>query len=346
MIHQQIARIGLIVLLLMAVLPVMAQGGDELTEEYVSTAGGVTFNYPEEWFVTETLPGFIVLATEESAVDLLMGEPDESLPEDAVALGIFSPSILGMLIDGFDPASLDEAWETLLTQEEDMEMTFGEPEEITIGDHAAVQATLTADGQKGTATFIDFDGAYLLVLATAPDDAYADHAEMVDAIIETISYGAVSADTILTFTTLDETLTLEYPGGWLAFDLLGTIAVSNDTELMNRGSEDPVESGTVRIFIFRPGVFSIETDRLTDAVTQFGESVLYGEELTEPVETTLGDFDAARLDHQNDIGEGYLLAVDLDGDTMFIQVLAAVDELADFEEEVLAILESIEYSAE
>jgi hypothetical protein len=327
----------------------MAQDGDELTEEYVSAAGSVTFNYPSGWVVEESIPGFILLASDEEAIETGTVDSDEPPSGDSVLLVILDPSIIGLIVDDFEPTSLDEAMEILIAATEDLDSTYGEVEETSYGDHPANQTTMVTEGQEGTATFIEFDEGYMLVLASSAVGAYEDHADTVNAILDTLSYDVPEG--LQTFTTEDETLTLEYPSDWLVFENMGTIMISNDTYFGNGDTYETVETflpGMIRIWVLLPGVRTAQTDFLINAMLGYSSLTLYGpEQWTQGVETTLGEFDATRLDFVNKLGEGYLLAVDVGAeDYMYILVFTATGELADSEEEVLTILESIEYSPE
>jgi hypothetical protein len=326
------ARIVLIVLLFTAAFPaklIMAQDGDELTEEYVSIGKSVTFNYPSGWVVEESIPGFILLASDEETID----EPPSG---DSALLTIFDPSIIGLFVDDFEPTSLDEAMEILIAGIEDLDSTYGEVEETSFGDHPAIQRSMITEGQEGTATFIEFDEDYVLVLASSAAGAYEDHADKVNAILDTLSYDVPEEPQ--TFTSEDETLTLEYPSGWRIFENMGMIMISNDTYVMSDDTYETVETllpGMIRIWISPPGVRTTQTDFLINTMLGYPSLTLYGaEQWPQGVETTLGEFDAARLDFVNKLGEGYLLAVDVGAeDYMYIMVFTATGELADFEED-------------
>lgn len=352
MVHKLLARITLIVLLLALVLPgglALAQEGGQvdLTETYVSADKSLTFNYPAEWVTSEEFPGYVLLASDEAALESWTGDSEELLAEEAVVLGIFPPQALRMIVEDYPPESLEAAWEAMTTVDDSM--TYEEPEKVTIGGHSAMQGGMAVEEEsEGAAAVIEFDGNYVVVMANSAQGAYANHADTVAAILETLAYEYTAPTGPQTFTTEDKTLSLVYPPDWLALDMMGTVAVTNNFNLFSTDTEVPVEPGTIYVFIFRPGVRETETTTLADAVKEYADSTLQGEEqkLQEPVEAKLGDYSAVRLDYQTELGEGYLLAVDVEGQNMYIQVYTAAGELASIEDVVQPILDSIQCTPE
>lgn len=83
-------RVFLILILsvgLLPVLPVLAQGGDELTETYTSDDQRVTFNYPAEWTIEKLTSGVIFLSNNTAVLETMMSDDSvEALPTKSLLM--------------------------------------------------------------------------------------------------------------------------------------------------------------------------------------------------------------------------------------------------------------------
>lgn len=333
-------RIFLVVLVMLPSSAVLAQDD---TESFTSSDHRVSFNYPSDWSTDESFPGLIQIGNDPSTFERIMNDTEDPLPDGSILTLIFTPSLTQMLFEGEQPESLQQVWEMYQAQaEEDDTTTISEPADISLGDHAALKISITSSTEEGVLIIIDFDGEYVIVSSRSPLGQFADYELLVEALLESLTYSIPEGP--ISFISENETLTLDYPGDWMALELMGTVAVSNDPLLLSRDSESPIESGLVMIFIFRPEVREFAAENLTDAVTQYAALTFEGEQLSEPAETTVGEHAAVRVDYQTELSEGYLLVVDFGGQYMYIQVQTAIDELENQEEMVLPILESIQYT--
>jgi hypothetical protein len=343
-----------VAVLIAAVLPVpaaLAQEGVELTETFTSSSGQFSFNYPSGWVAAENFPGFTMLASDEAVLEWY-DEEEDTMASDAVLMVIIDPSLVSMLSGGasMQPDTLEEFWDMQLESlsEDEEDLAFGEPEPALIGDLPALHGRATSELWEGMLTLIDFDGSYVTILSMAAPDMLSDREELITSILETMTYSSgAESDAPSTFTSEDEALSLEYPGGWVAFEMMRIVIVSNNPGIMGWQGDEEAEAGMLVIYIYPPGVRQIEVTTLIDAVTQYADITLPGEAIVlgEPAETTFNEHDAVRIDYQSELSQGYLLAVDYDGATLFIQVLAAVDELADQEEAAQSVLDTLQYTA-
>jgi hypothetical protein len=318
-----------VAVLIAAVLPVpaaLAQEGVELTETFTSSSGQFSFNYPSGWVAAENFPGFTMLASDEAVLEWY-DEEEDTMASDAVLMVIIDPSLVSMLSGGasMQPDTLEEFWDMQLESlaEDEEDLAFGEPEQVLIGDLPALRGSATSELWEGMLTLIDFDGSYVTILSMVASGTLSDHEELITSIFETMAYNGAVSDAPITFTSEDEALSLEYPGGWVAFEMMRIVIVSNNPGIMGWQGDTEAEPGMLVIYIYPPGVRQIEATTLIDAVTQYADITLPGEAivLAAPEETTFQDHDAVRIDYQSELSQGYLLAVDYDGATLFIQVL-------------------------
>ncbi len=151
-------------------LPLAALAQD-LTETYTTLDGTLTFNYPDGW-VTQEEFGSILLANSQETLDALLEGAGEMSAGQA-AIVVLPPAALeaqfgmiGLALDQGPAVAIDE-YIALVGQE-----SFGQREELTIGDKPAVRVTGDLGGQTQTLYAVDLGegGLAMLAVAALPDE--------------------------------------------------------------------------------------------------------------------------------------------------------------------------------
>lgn len=162
--------------------------------------------------------------------------------------------------------------------------------------------------------------------------------------------GAASPATALpltqTFQSGDESVTLKYPDGWIAQDLLGQVTVANGQAALDAASPAP---GQFQARLFTTPVSAIEglsaeaTPR--DVLQFFAESLsTSGVTFSAPTDLTVGTRPAARIEGTGTDGQGVVLALNVgDNNYAFVSAISAPGEISRFEPTLLAILDSLVY---
>lgn len=334
----------MVFLLLVGALPAQAQGGDDRDAAFEAEDGSFSFAYPSAWYADEFfIPGLFFVATSEAEVEQMTSE-EPTFPSGEMLLTILSPQASGLVFEGAEPATIAEAMELFLAVEEDT-TEYGEPEAITIGDYDALVTDGATPEGEGLAIVIALDnGEFVLASAFAAPGEFGEFEDTVMAILATITY--TTPEDMIAFESQDGSLTLEYPAGWSAFE-----RIEGDINIMNEFSlEYTLHSGQVVVNIATPPTVEWYLregvglpDDPTEAMASYWASV-EEKELGEVSDVTVGDYTGTRLDFTTTSEEGYILLLDVDGGALAVQVTVAVGEMADFETDVTAILESLEYT--
>lgn len=336
----------IVYVLLAGMLPALAQAQDsvDLDATFEAEDGSFSLAYPSDWYADMFfIPGFFIVATSEAKVEQMTAE-EPVFPPGEMLLVIVTPQASSIVFMGAEPATPDEAMEMILVMQGDTAQS-GEAEAITIGDYDALVTDVTTAAGEGVAAVIELDdGEFVLAAALAAPGEFAEFEDTVMAILASMTYGT-SGD-MVAFTSEDGSLTLEYPAGWAALE-----QVEGDIHIMNEISFDyTLHSGQVVVAIATPATVEWYLregiglpDDPAEAMASYWTSV--GEkELGEVSEVTVGDYTGTRLDFTTPTEDGYVLLLDVEGGALAIQIMTATGELADFDAEVTAILESLEYT--
>ncbi len=146
-------------------------------------------------------------------------------------------------------------------------------------------------------------------------------------------------------------LTLSYPAGWALEEDSGLVAITNDPNAFDADSLPP---GAVGIIVIEPSVVGFLVSgspnlSMADILATLAYDLSGGELALEsfaPEPVTINDQPALRLDFTFSMSSAVLLALDQGADdTVIVVALASPGGLDAFEETILAIAASVEYTA-
>lgn len=341
-------------LLLALAIPALAQGDTELTETITDFNGRITINYPAEWTVQQPriMPELVFLGTSEAALDLMTGAAGAvPMPPGEMAVGVYGPQALPMFLQAGVPTSLDEA--LAFSKANDMEGSqYGEPEELTIAGLPAMRMTVANANGDGGVIAIDLGGEFAIALVTAAPGEYADQEALVFAVLDTLSYEV--AEGIIEYQSLDGSLRFDYPADWELMEMFpGNVSAVNDLALMASAgatSDLVVLPGVCMLVVNTPqSVFftpEIRYGTLADGATNYLApwAIIPGTVVMDPVYVTVGGYQGVRIDFTATSREGYVMAIDQDGERVIVSVSSAPGEMAACDEVILPILESLRYA--
>lgn len=337
--------------LLAGIVPALAQdGGEELTETFVTSDGTISLKYPAGWGIHT--PYFADMIVFSNIPGTLVEENGEAVMEGSVLVYLFGPQSAAMVFSEGLPASLDEAVEYVVQMaaeaEEDEEVPeLSAPEDLTLGGYAAVRIGVSTAEAEGSMVLIDFGGQLAVASITTIPGELLLFEEPVMAILDTLAYAAPTGP--LTFTSDNGALTLDYPPGWVALDMQ-IVAVASSYNAIQFEDEEAAAPGTTMLLIYPPDIFSvlIAEAKNTIEVAAFLANYWVPDEIEETVSksvpVTVGEHEGVRIDFTTANDQGYVVALDLDGQIVAVLVRVAVGELADYEAAVQPILESIRYT--
>jgi hypothetical protein len=291
-------RLSVVVLVLVIMLNGMIalaqDGGEKLTETFVTKDGTLLFDYPAGWHAEEyTIPGFSLLGTSAEVVEAMFyGDVASAPPPGDMVMFLVSPQAAGIMFNGEIPTSAEDALEFIMADEEG-QSEFGEPETITVGDYTGLVVPASGPEGDGLAAVVDFDGRYVLISAIAAPGGFGEFEATAHAIINSI----VLRDPQGTIRFEDDspTISFDYPAGWLVFEgNEGNYAVMNTFI-----AADVPGPGQVMIAITTPtglatyGVTS-ESGATADLVASvFADSLLMegDKALSDPVAVSFAGYD-------------------------------------------------------
>lgn len=346
-----VKRVALVGLMMIAAalgaLPALAQDGENLSETFETNDRSLRLDHPAGWTAEEMiLPGLVLLGSSPAAVETVFDDESRLAAEDVVLM-IIGPHAISLVFDEDPPATMRQAAALLAESASGETGEVGELVERTLNGQPALSFPASGSQGDGVGVVIDFDGELVVVSAMAAPGEFEAFEQTVFAILDTLTYAVPEG--LASFETEDGALTFEYPAAWQTVDLMeGSVFVTNDLAAFGEN----IAPGTVIVLINTPEAnfaFSMgEQDEMGAAVTEFAELWVEGEgrRLADPVETKIGEQAAMRVDYTTPQSEGFALAVDYDGAWLLIAVTTAPDELADFEEPVMALLASIAYQPE
>lgn len=326
-------------LIAVAVRPVVAQDDDlDLGATFESSDGALMFDYPSDWYAEEfVMPGVAFLSTSQSALytALQTGAPAES---SGLLFNIIGPQASRTMFEDAPPATLEDALAAFTATSNETE--FGDPTALTVGDYDVLYVSASGPGGEGLGIALAINDGYALISASAATGEFTQYEDTVWAIIETIRYTVPEG--MIRFN--DDSIYFDYPADWhMVQAMQGSYIAFNDLSM----STTP-EPGQIMIVIAIPESVAMRgmPDHADPPILAEEFTALWVEdeyEIGEPETITLGDADALRFTFASDTNEGYAIFVATDADTLAIFVSAASGELADFEAEVAAIIDSIVY---
>jgi hypothetical protein len=320
----------MIIVLSVGALPALARDGDTLDATVESKDGSFSFAYPPGWYVDDFLaPDFFYTVATSAWTVALMTAEEPTYPSGQVMLNILRPPASSLAFSGEESVTMDEALTILLSTGTNATI-FEEPEATTIGDYDALIADSTTPQYESLLIGVDLgNDHFALASVKAAPGEFSQFEDTVMAILASITYTDVVA-----FESPAGDLAFEYPVGWLVLEMTqGTVTITNG--MLDGTLLYVPHSGQVIVNIATP-----------PAANSWADSWLSVEErgLGQVSDVTVGDFTGTRLDFTTGTQEGYALLLDVDGRILGIQVTTAPGELDDFDAEVTAILESVEYT--
>lgn len=149
------------------------------------------------------------------------------------------------------------------------------------------------------------------------------------------------------FKSADGSISLNYPEGWVAQDLLGQVTIANGQSVIDAAKPGP---GQFQARLFGTPISAIqglqEGAAPRDVLQFFAQSLsTSGVTFTTPTDLTLGSRAAARIQGSGTDGQAVVLAVDLGGGNyIFATATSAPGEISRFEPTLQAILGSLTYT--
>jgi hypothetical protein len=346
-------RIGVILLLILISLlsrpmPVLSQDGDKLTETYYSIDGMLSFHYPEGWAVRSTMPGMVEVSSDP---DQQVSDDEAGVPPGVINMGIITPPISLLLFEE-TPTTLEEATEQVILLQQEMleadESTLlSAPETLIINGHPAVRFDGTSDLSDGLVVVIEFDGEFVMITTEVAPGTFGDYEDTVFAILDTMSYRLPEG--LLPFTSENDSLTLRYPPGWVTLEMIGMVALANAYDAVQFQST-ALAPGSIMLFVYQPEAYLMlfEPQDITATALEIAQMWVTDEtpgSIGEPMNITIGDRKAVRVDFMTENEAGFVIALEFDGTIIPVLVRGTVNALADTEATALPILESIQYTA-
>lgn len=340
--------------LLVGVLPVLAQDGEELTETFTNSDGSLTLNYPSGWYAEEyQLPGLVFIGTNTGVVEAMLGDEYAELESGDLMITITTPQVAStLLFEGETPKTLEDALEMMEDSSGD-DSEFGEPEALTLAGHPALLANATQPFGDGVGMVIDFDGSFVVSTAVAMAGEYGNYADTVLAILDTLMY--IMPQGIMWYE--DAGLNFEYPAVWLAYKLDGCCYVIGDG--FTSGIRSASRDNKIFIYIIRVDEFAtlFEYEALRTATMEqlvlifsifpFDDGTMVTK--NEPEPAVVGEREGVKLSFSttetDPANEGFVLALPFEDTTLVVLVLSQAGELAGFEADVMAVIESLDYTS-
>ncbi|HEX3049317.1 MAG TPA: hypothetical protein VHP83_01580 [Aggregatilineaceae bacterium] len=349
--------ICVVAVFLVLVPPVLAQGGDELTETFTFPGGGFSFSHPAGWVCTDVDPSMPDLVTCFSSQETYDAQTsDEMPPLDPGEMGFSfnGPSFL-VFFEAMglpQPTSAEEVLAVFAVDDESSGTTYSETEAITVGEWSGLQAQFTQTVGDGVMVALDMDGKLVILYAMTASGEFEDHADLIDAMIASVAYGEPEGD--LTFTSEDGRLQVTYEAGLYIDDLwTGELLIADQRATYETVlSREAVPSGSFLIQIHTPesdyfGDWleddAVGADAVEQVLTQFLHNYLE-KTLSDPVAVTVGEYEGVRVDYTTPVHDGYVLALDQNGARIIVLVSTAPGELVDHEELITKILEFLQYT--
>lgn len=347
----------LILALAVGALPVWAQEGEDLTETFTFPDKSISFQHPAGWVCGEpdtTFPDSVTCMSSAEAYDAAMGGEAVPVPSGELLFSVMGPRSLAVFYTmvGAAPVTLADLLALFAVSSEDMQSTYGDAEEIEIAGNPALQSEFTDITGEGVMLAVDFDGAFMLVTMTAAAGEFARQEALIYAVLDTLALGAPEG--ILSFTSSDGVLSLEYGAGWFVMETApGEVLIADNINTYRAVlSRQDLAPGSFMIHVFAPASDYFGNWVDADAVgAEAADQMLVlwlhnilSKEVMDPVEVTIGEYAGARIEYASEFHDGYALVYDQDGARIMVLVSVARGELPDHEAAFTALVESIRYT--
>ncbi len=364
--------------LLFAAFPAVAQEPLPLTEDFFSVNELVAFRYPTGWLIeakdTSPFSLNVNIGTTQQvlAKDVVNSREDILTPgEVRVNLATVRRSEIARLVGLPADASITDILSAELALIPDTGAVFGEITLTKTAGYSAAHITFSADGRgEGFLMLVDYGANFVggIVAFTAPGELSRWEATLLN-IIDSVIYAdapepEATPDLAQTFTSEDGSITISYPDGWQATAHPPTkgvqdVSLASSEAVLNKSiflgfSKLPTGEAALHAYFGSPAALIgelIDIENSDDPVIFLQSYVdrlnpLMKFDVSEAEPITVNDLPAARIDYQaENRGEGYLLVLRLgDNQLALIDVSAAPDELADWESDIQAIIESLVYT--
>jgi hypothetical protein len=342
-------------MLLVGILPVAAQTVTPmaLTETYTTTMGeGLTFRYPSDWFVLESIES-IIIADSEATYTQFRTNPNAAVQEGMVAISILRPQTLRLGFALAEDATLDDLVQVVSAQLQGIT-----PEVIELGGHAAYRFQYPPQRFDTAAFVFESDELYFATLAVATDtlpvyeptvrEIFASFAIVDETEPDLPEIEVDSSLVSVLYEPLIAPLTFMYPEGWTVIESqYGAIQLSNSAEISN--VFEPPITGVVRVQItfteadeLPLGVASADARSVLEFTISAEEAIL---ELEAPYgeisEFIVGGYTAVSAHMIGNTSELMMLVVKVGDWFVTLRAAAFVGEMVDYEPSIMAITASV-----
>lgn len=336
-----------------------------LEAEYISDAGGFSFQYPEDWAVTSFF-GLTLVGANQEALDAVM---EGETPEMVILM--FTGSFDDLNIDPAtleSPADLFEMKgvgpfdsEEALSENWDM----GEIVELTIDDYPAAAAEFASDvdsdeemnGYAAVVVMEDLERAAVFVGGTAPEQ-WEEMAPTIEAIALSMTFFEPTAAEIPggeelasePFVSATNGYSIGYPEGWQFMDMGAMVIFVSDLAIMDSDAPTAVIVMADAVETFLDGsLVEISGDQLETVLTlaagQMGEDF----ELGEVEGFTVNGLPAAGAELAGFADDGtemagYLALTKSDTHAAMVMAVAPADEWTALQPTFLAMLDTLMFT--
>lgn len=176
---------ALLVILILVITPLTALAQDPLSEQYVSSAGSLTFSYPAGWVALED-QGLVTLTNDEAALE------EDMVPPGAVGVLIVDPAMLRMVVYDLPDSSPQGAVVALVES-----ISYGDadidaipaPESFALEGRDAARLLFTLEQGEVLVIAVDVgDGNIVTVLAVAAPGEMAQFEGDILGVAATVQY--------------------------------------------------------------------------------------------------------------------------------------------------------------
>jgi len=150
-----------------------------------------------------------------------------------------------------------------------------------------------------------------------------------------------------TFTTIDGSITFQYPAGWFVSELTGQITIAPTQASAEAVTPAPGQFQSRMIVGPISVVTGLAAESTPREVIEFFAQTLSGQGVTfsDPLEITIGTYSAARVEGTAADGQGVVMAVNMgNGNYNIVSATSAAGEMARFEPILRAILATMVYT--
>lgn len=349
--------LGIILSLVFTLSFIHAQAPIELTENFASGNSKISFDYPEGWYVVELYEGGLDIANNQ---EMLLQRDSPEVGQ--IKIGVFTSVVLENKLSVSTDASLETVMDAFVSPITAF-LPPPLPEYVTeqVGDKSILRMSIE-DEEGHTSLFAvptDDEHFVMLVLDALPSDA-EDYIPTVLAVAETMAFYEPDEITPLPYTFLnleasiddltqkyqsdDTKLTFSIPAGWIVEESQMSIIVAN-REDVDFPQPDPDE-----VILLITVANQNEAENLPEEANPLDFIRTLRTPLHNlPVTFTINGIEAAYSGIRRipDQPNGAMMVIEpTPGIFVSIMAFVASGEWPDFEDTVLGILSTIEYTVE